>query len=35
MEGNLKLWSQQLSIIIFQLVVLIVISQLYVSSIDQ
>jgi hypothetical protein len=35
MEGILKLWSQQLSIMIFQLVVLIVISQLYRSSIDQ
>jgi len=35
MQVNLKLWSQQLSIMIFQLVVLIVISQLYGSNIDQ
>jgi hypothetical protein len=35
MEGNPQLWSQQLSIMISQQVVLIVISQLYRSSIDQ
>jgi hypothetical protein len=35
MEGSPQLWWQQLSSMIFQLVVLIVISQLYRSSIDQ